>query len=210
MGATKVTEAGQLRPPGRSPHATTRLVMAEEFVAGQELTAPSSATAGPALVRIAAPMATTITSTSISPTTPSISAPVGSPPELELAMRMVMLRAPACSAVAAGACGPHSARGRQLHLLEMNTAPGMTSHRWCRCRHGCRAFLRGAVHAIPQGGTPWLKASVPPIRFLRPRPQGRRAAGERAGSGPGIGPGVAQPDLRPAHPVRHHCPGYAW
>jgi D-alanine-D-alanine ligase-like ATP-grasp enzyme len=72
MGATKVTEAGQLKAAWELAAQFDSLVLAEEFVAGQELTAPFLGERRCRWCASSRRGATTTTRTSISPTKPSI------------------------------------------------------------------------------------------------------------------------------------------
>lgn len=76
MGATKVTEAAQLEAAWQLASRYDSLVIAEEFISGDELTAPSSRTRPCRWCASSRPMAITTISTSTSPTTRATTAPV--------------------------------------------------------------------------------------------------------------------------------------
>ncbi|MCW5615651.1 MAG: D-alanine--D-alanine ligase [Rhodocyclaceae bacterium] len=129
MGATKVTEAGQLEAAWALAARYDTLVLAEEFVAGQELTAPFLGEQVLPLVRIAAPDGNYDYQHKYFTDDTQYFCPSGLAPELELAMQEAVLR----SARVLGCRGWGRAdlilrEDGSFTLLEMNTAPGMTSH----------------------------------------------------------------------------------
>jgi len=129
MGATKVTEAGQLRAAWELAARYDSLVIAEEFVAREELTAPFLEDQALPLVRIVAPDGNYDYQHKYFPADTRYDCPCGLPAELEAALQALVMK----SARVLGCRGWGradlilTADGRP-YLLEMNTSPGMTGH----------------------------------------------------------------------------------
>jgi D-alanine-D-alanine ligase len=129
MGATKVTEAGQLRAAWELAARYDSLVIAEEFVAGEELTAPFLEDQALPLVRIVAPDGNYDYQHKYFTDDTRYDCPCGLPAELEAALQALVMK----SARVLGCRGWGradlilTADGRP-YLLEMNTSPGMTGH----------------------------------------------------------------------------------
>ena len=129
MGATKVTESGQLQAAWELAARYDSLVLAEEFVSGQELTAPFLGEQALPLVRIVAPDGNYDYQHKYFTDDTQYFCPSGLPPELESRMQEVVIR----SARVLGCRGWGRAdlilsEDGSFTLLEMNTAPGMTGH----------------------------------------------------------------------------------
>ncbi|MCB1916087.1 MAG: D-alanine--D-alanine ligase [Rhodocyclaceae bacterium] len=129
MGATKVTRAEDLEAAWALAARYDSLVLAEEFVAGEELTAPFLADEALPLVRIVAPDGNYDYQHKYFTDDTQYFCPAGLPEELERRMREVVLH----SARVLGCRGWGRAdlilKGDgSFTLLEMNTIPGMTSH----------------------------------------------------------------------------------
>lgn len=129
MGATKVTDAGQLEAAWALAARYDNLVLAEEFVSGQELTAPFLGERALPLVRIVAPDGNYDYQHKYFTDDTQYFCPSGLPPELEAEMQGVVIR----SARVLGCRGWGRAdlilrEDGSYTLLEMNTAPGMTGH----------------------------------------------------------------------------------
>ncbi len=129
MGATKVTEAGALRAAWERAVHYDELVIAEEFIDGMELTAPFVAGRALPLVRITAPGGNYDYHNKYFTDETRYDCPCGLPPEQERALQDLVMK----SARVLGCRG--WGRGDLIltpdgrpYLLEMNTAPGMTSH----------------------------------------------------------------------------------
>jgi D-alanine-D-alanine ligase len=129
MGATKVTEAGQLKAAWELAARYDDLVIAEEFIAGQELTGPFLGERALPLVRIVAPGGNYDYHNKYFTDATRYDCPCGLPPEQEARLQALILK----SARVLGCRGWGradlilAADGRP-YLLEMNTAPGMTGH----------------------------------------------------------------------------------
>ena len=129
MGATKVTEVGQLRAAWELAARYDSLVIAEEFVAGEELTAPFLEDQALPLVRIVAPDGNYDYQHKYFTDDTRYDCPCGLPAELEAALQALVMK----SARVLGCRGWGradlilTADGRP-YLLEMNTSPGMTGH----------------------------------------------------------------------------------
>lgn len=129
MGATKVTEAGQLRAAWELAARYDSLVIAEEFVVGEELTAPFLEDRALPLVRIVAPDGNYDYQHKYFTDDTRYDCPCGLPAELEAALQALVMK----SARVLGCRGWGradlilTADGRP-YLLEMNTSPGMTGH----------------------------------------------------------------------------------
>ncbi|ANQ84025.1 D-alanine--D-alanine ligase [Azoarcus olearius] len=129
MGATKVTEAGQLRAAWELAARYDSLVIAEEFISGQELTAPFLDDRALPLVRIVAPDGNYDYQHKYFTDDTRYDCPCGLPQAEEEALQALILK----SARVLGCRGWGRAdliltpEGRP-YLLEMNTSPGMTGH----------------------------------------------------------------------------------
>jgi len=129
MGATKVTEAGQLRAAWELAARYDSLVIAEEFISGQELTAPFLEDRALPLVRIVAPDGNYDYQHKYFTDDTRYDCPCGLPEAEEAALQALVMK----SARVLGCRGWGRADliltddGRP-YLLEMNTSPGMTGH----------------------------------------------------------------------------------
>ena len=129
MGATKVTAADQLQAAWELAAQYDRLVLAEEFIDGEELTAPFLEDQVLPLVRIVAPDGNYDYQHKYFTDDTRYDCPCGLDPEHEAELRALVMK----SAQVLGCRGWGradlilSAEGRP-YLLEMNTSPGMTSH----------------------------------------------------------------------------------
>ena len=129
MGATKVTRAEDLAAAWELAARFDRLVLAEEFVTGEELTGPFLADQALPLVRIVAPGGNYDYQNKYFTDDTRYYCPAGLPEDLERRMREAVLQ----SARVLGCRGWGRAdlimkADGSFTLLEMNTAPGMTSH----------------------------------------------------------------------------------
>jgi D-alanine-D-alanine ligase len=129
MGATKVTEAGQLKTAWELAAHYDNLVIAEEFIAGQELTGPFLGERALPLVRIVAPDGNYDYQNKYFTDDTRYDCPCGLSADLEAQLQALILK---CARML-GCRGWGradlilTADGRP-YLLEMNTAPGMTGH----------------------------------------------------------------------------------
>ncbi len=129
MGATKVTEADQLSAAWELAARYDELVIAEEFVVGAELTAPFLGDRVLPLIRIEAPGGNYDYRNKYFTDDTQYHCPAGLPEGREQAIREMVRKC----ALVLGCRGWGRADliltedGRPF-LLEMNTAPGMTSH----------------------------------------------------------------------------------
>jgi D-alanine-D-alanine ligase len=129
MGATKVTEAGQLQAAWELAARFDSLVIAEEFIAGQELTGPFLGERTLPLVRIVAPDGNYDYQNKYFTDDTRYDCPSGLPAAQEAEIQALILK----SAKILGCRGWGradlilTADGRP-YLLELNTAPGMTGH----------------------------------------------------------------------------------
>ena len=129
MGATKVTEAAQLKGAWELAARYDRLVIAEEFIAGEELTAPFLEDRALPLVRIVAPDGNYDYQHKYFTDDTRYDCPCGLPAGQEAALQALVMK----SAQVLGCRGWGradlilTADGRP-YLLEMNTSPGMTGH----------------------------------------------------------------------------------
>lgn len=129
MGATKVTAADQLQAAWALAARYDDLVIAEEFVAGQELTAPFLEDRVLPLVRIVAPDGNYDYQHKYFTDDTRYDCPCGLPEAQEQALQELVMK----SARVLGCRGWGRADliltddGRP-YLLEMNTSPGMTGH----------------------------------------------------------------------------------
>ncbi|NMG64938.1 D-alanine--D-alanine ligase [Azoarcus indigens] len=129
MGATKVTQAGQLRAAWELAARYDSLVIAEEFISGAELTAPFLNDRALPLVRIVAPDGNYDYQHKYFTDDTRYDCPCGLPEAEEQALQALVMK----SARVLGCRGWGradlilTADGRP-YLLEMNTSPGMTGH----------------------------------------------------------------------------------
>ncbi len=129
MGATKVTEATQLRAAWELAARYDSLVIAEEFIAGEELTAPFLEDRVLPLVRIVAPGGNYDYKNKYFTDDTRYDCPCGLPADQEAALQALVMK----SAQVLGCRGWGRAdliltADRRPYLLEMNTSPGMTGH----------------------------------------------------------------------------------
>lgn len=129
MGATKVTRAEDLKAAWELAARFDNLVIAEEFITGAELTAPFLGDQALPLIRIEAPGGNYDYQNKYFSDDTRYDCPSGLPDEQEQRLRDLALR----SAWVLGCRGwgrtdlMLTQDGRP-YLLELNTAPGMTSH----------------------------------------------------------------------------------
>jgi len=129
MGATKVTEAGQLRAAWELAARYDSLVIAEEFITGAELTAPFLDDRALPLVRIVAPDGNYDYQHKYFTDDTRYDCPCGLPEAEEQALQALVMK----SARVLGCRGWGRAdliltEDGRPYLLEMNTSPGMTGH----------------------------------------------------------------------------------
>lgn len=129
MGATKVVEAAQLRAAWELAARYDSLVIAEEFVSGQELTAPFLEDRVLPLVRIVAPDGNYDYQNKYFTDVTRYDCPCGLPEAEEQALQALVMK----SARVLGCRGWGRAdliltEDSKPYLLEMNTSPGMTGH----------------------------------------------------------------------------------
>ncbi len=129
MGATKVTEAGQLQGAWELAARYDSLVLAEEFVDGQELTAPFLNDQALPLVRIVAPDGNYDYQHKYFTDDTQYFCPSGLPADLEKDIQAAVVR---CAKVLGcrgwGRADLILRADGSFTLLEINTAPGMTNH----------------------------------------------------------------------------------
>ena len=129
MGATKVTATSQLQAAWALAARYDNLVIAEEFISGDELTAPFLEDRALPLVRIVAPDGNYDYQHKYFTDDTRYDCPCGLPAEQEAALQALIMK----SARVLGCRGWGradlilTADGRP-YLLEMNTSPGMTGH----------------------------------------------------------------------------------
>ncbi|AVR87868.1 D-alanine--D-alanine ligase [Thauera aromatica] len=129
MGATKVTAPGELKAAWELAARYDRLVIAEEFISGEELTAPFLEDRALPLVRIVAPGGNYDYQHKYFTDDTRYDCPCGLPADEEAALQALVMK----SARVLGCRGWGradlilTADGRP-YLLEMNTSPGMTGH----------------------------------------------------------------------------------
>jgi D-alanine-D-alanine ligase len=129
MGATKVTEGGQLKAAWELAARYDTLVIAEEFITGAELTAPFLGDRALPLIRIEAPGGNYDYQNKYFSDDTRYLCPCGLPAEQEKELQALVMK----SAQVLGCRG--WGRGDLMltddgrpYLLEMNTSPGMTGH----------------------------------------------------------------------------------
>ncbi|MBS0511358.1 MAG: D-alanine--D-alanine ligase [Proteobacteria bacterium] len=129
MGATKVTEAGQLKAAWELAARYDSLVIAEEFIAGAELTAPFLEDRALPLVRIVAPGGNYDYQNKYFTDDTRYDCPSGLPAEQEAALQALVMK---CARMLGcrgwGRADLILTEDGRPYLLEMNTAPGMTAH----------------------------------------------------------------------------------
>lgn len=129
MGATKVTEAAQLRAAWELAARYDSLVIAEEFIAGEELTAPFLEDRVLPLVRIVAPGGNYDYKNKYFTDDTRYDCPCGLPVDEEAALQaLVMKSAQVLGCRGWGRADLMLTADRRPYLLEMNTSPGMTGH----------------------------------------------------------------------------------
>ncbi|NMG02728.1 D-alanine--D-alanine ligase [Azoarcus taiwanensis] len=129
MGATKVTRAEDLQAAWELASRFDNLVIAEEFITGAELTAPFLGDQALPLIRIEAPGGNYDYQNKYFSDDTVYHCPSGLSEDQELGLRDLALR----SAKVLGCRGWGRAdlmltQDGKAYLLELNTAPGMTSH----------------------------------------------------------------------------------
>ncbi|AYH45280.1 D-alanine--D-alanine ligase [Azoarcus sp. DN11] len=129
MGATKVTEAGQLKAAWELAARFDDLVIAEEFISGAELTAPFLRDRALPLIRIEAPGGNYDYQNKYFTDDTRYLCPCGLPAEQEEALRALVMK---CAQVLGcrgwGRADLILTEDGRPYLLEMNTSPGMTGH----------------------------------------------------------------------------------
>ena len=129
MGASKVTDASQLKDAWADAARFDSLVIAEEFIAGAELTGPFLGEAALPLIRIEAPDGNYDYQNKYFSDETQYFCPCGLPAEQEQALRaMVMDSARVLGCRGWGRADFILTEDGRPYLLEMNTTPGMTSH----------------------------------------------------------------------------------
>lgn len=129
MGATKVTAAGQLKAAWELAARYDKLVMAEEFIAGAELTAPFLGERALPLIRIVAPDGNYDYQHKYFTDDTRYDCPCGLPQAQERALQaLIMHSAKVLGCRGWGRVDLILTDDGQPYLLEMNTAPGMTGH----------------------------------------------------------------------------------
>jgi len=129
MGATKVTEAGQLAAAWELAARYDDLVIAEEFIAGAELTAPFLEDQPLPLVRIVAPGGNYDYQNKYFTDDTRYDCPCGLPAEQEAVLQALVMK---CARMLGcrgwGRADLILTEDGRPYLLEMNTSPGMTAH----------------------------------------------------------------------------------
>jgi len=129
MGATKVVEAAQLQAAWELAARYDTLVIAEEFIAGAELTAPFLEDQALPLVRIVAPDGNYDYQHKYFTDDTRYDCPCGLPAQQEAELQAMVMKS--ARVLGCGGWGRAdlilTADGRP-YLLEMNTSPGMTGH----------------------------------------------------------------------------------
>ncbi|MHB1375452.1 MAG: D-alanine--D-alanine ligase [Thauera sp.] len=129
MGATKVLEAGQLQAAWELAARYDSLVIAEEFIAGAELTAPFLEDQALPLVRIVAPDGNYDYQHKYFTDDTRYDCPCGLPAAQEAELQaMVMKSARVLGCRGWGRADLILTEEGRPYLLEMNTSPGMTGH----------------------------------------------------------------------------------
>ena len=129
MGATKVVAAEQLQAAWELAARYDSLVIAEEFIAGAELTAPFLEDQALPLVRIVAPDGNYDYQHKYFTDDTRYDCPCGLPAEQEAELQALVMKSARVLGCRGWGRGDLilTAEGRP-YLLEMNTSPGMTSH----------------------------------------------------------------------------------
>jgi D-alanine-D-alanine ligase len=129
IGVTKVNAAAELAPAFELAYRLDPLVIAEEFVAGQELTAAVLDGQALPLVRIEAPAGNYDYQNKYFTDEVRYHCPSGLAPQLEAAVGRAVLRAfDVLGCRSWGRADVILRADGSFTLLEMNTAPGMTGH----------------------------------------------------------------------------------
>lgn len=128
MGATKVTAADQLKAAWELAARYDSLVIAEEFVAGDELTAPFLGERVLPLVRIVAPGGNYDYQNKYFTDVVQYHCPSGLPAHVEERIQALVMQASRALGCRGWGRADLILRDGEPTLLEMNTAPGMTSH----------------------------------------------------------------------------------
>lgn len=129
MGATKVGEAGALRAAWERAARFDSLVIAEEFIAGAELTVPFLDEQPLPVVRIVAPGGNYDYRNKYFSDATVYHCPSGLAPEHEAELQaMTMQAARVLGCTGWGRIDLMLTEDGRPYLLEMNTAPGMTDH----------------------------------------------------------------------------------
>lgn len=129
LGLTKVTQASQLPEAYALAAKYDRLILAEEFVAGQELTAAFLGDEALPLIRIEAPQGNYDYQNKYFSDETRYHCPCGLPDTDEQAIRALVMRAvDALGCEGWGRADLIRRTDGSVSLLEMNTSPGMTGH----------------------------------------------------------------------------------
>jgi D-alanine-D-alanine ligase len=129
LGLTKVADVGELQPAYQLAARYDRLVLAEEFVAGQELTAGFLGDQALPLIRIEAPEGRYDYQNKYFSDQTKYFCPCGLPAAEERAIQDVVMRsAQALDCTGWGRADLIRRPDGSISLLEMNTSPGMTGH----------------------------------------------------------------------------------
>jgi D-alanine-D-alanine ligase len=129
MGATKVTRAEDLKAAWELAARFDNLVIAEEFITGAELTAPFLGDQALPLIRIEAPGGNYDYQNKYFSDDTRYDCPSGLPDEQEQCLRDLALRsARVLGCRGWGRTDLMLTQDGRPYLLELNTAPGMTSH----------------------------------------------------------------------------------
>jgi D-alanine-D-alanine ligase len=129
LGLTKAARADELRAAYETAHRFDPLVLAEEFVAGSELTAGFVGEQALPLIRIEAPEGRYDYQNKYFSDDTRYFCPCGLPPEEERAIQDVVMRsAQALECTGWGRADLIRRNDGSIALLELNTSPGMTGH----------------------------------------------------------------------------------
>ncbi len=129
MGATKVTEAAQLRAAWELAARFDRLVIAEEFIAGAELTVPFLDEEVLPVVRIVAPDGNYDYQNKYFTDDTRYDCPSGLPAAREAELQALVMKATrVLGCTGWGRVDLILGEDDRPYLLEMNTVPGMTDH----------------------------------------------------------------------------------
>ena len=129
LGLTKVTRAEQMPAARELAASFDQLVLAEAFVAGQELTAAFLGDRPLPLIRIEAPEGNYDYHNKYHSDQTRYHCPCGLPPQTEQAIQQLVMRASALLGCEGwGRADLIMRDDGSVQLLEMNTSPGMTDH----------------------------------------------------------------------------------